>query len=53
MKEICTFCGMVANIAPSDHMERYGHAPTVWRNGREYQFSLARFRFEPIPGKRV
>lgn len=38
-REICTYCGMVANIDPFLHMQRYGHRPVVLRDGVEYRFS--------------
>ena len=32
--ETCARCGMVANLDPWLHAERYGHQPQVWRDGQ-------------------
>lgn len=34
MRELCTRCGMVANIDPWLHASRYRHQPTVIRDGK-------------------
>jgi hypothetical protein len=33
MKETCILCGMVANVDPWTHQERYRHVPKVIRDG--------------------
>ena len=50
MRETCVKCGMVANVDPSLHHERYGHRPEVIRNGRLYRFSYYGYRFQPVRG---
>lgn len=44
--EICTRCGMVANLDPWTHTERYGHAPEVVRDGIAFRFNSSG-RFVP------
>lgn len=43
--EICARCGMVANLDPWLHTERYGHRPEVIRAGARLRFSLQTARF--------
>lgn len=35
--EICVRCGMVANVDPWFHAQRYGHQPAVVRDGVAYE----------------
>ncbi|SIH23057.1 Uncharacterised protein [Mycobacteroides abscessus subsp. abscessus] len=35
-RETCTLCGMVANLDPWLHAQRYGHEPVVTRGGIAY-----------------
>ncbi|WP_165689214.1 hypothetical protein [Mycobacteroides abscessus] len=37
MNETCIRCGMVANVDPWFHAERYGHQPAVVRDGVAYE----------------
>ena len=45
MKEKCMRCGLVANLDPRLHAERYGHDPTVWLDGRAYVFDWSTYAF--------
>lgn len=45
MREICKRCGMVANVDPSLHHERYAHLPVVLRDGTFYEFSYHTYTF--------
>jgi hypothetical protein len=45
MKETCIICGMVANIDPSLHHQRYRHLPRVRRDGRTLEFSYLTYAF--------
>lgn len=38
-RETCAVCGMVANLDPFLHAQRYGHQPEVVRDGVTYRFS--------------
>jgi hypothetical protein len=38
-RETCVRCGMVANIDPAFHEERYGHRPAVRRDGQLFEFN--------------
>jgi hypothetical protein len=45
MIERCTICGMVANVDPSEHAERYAHTPRVRRDGVVLEFDFATYTF--------
>jgi hypothetical protein len=45
MRETCVICGMVANIDPSLHAERYAHTPEVIRDGQRFRFSFQTYAF--------
>ena len=47
IREICTRCGMVANLDPSLHTERYGHKPEINRDGKHMFFCFHRYAFTP------
>ena len=49
-RETCVVCGMVANVDPSLHTERYGHAPEVRRDGRRYRFDFQTYTFRTLVG---
>lgn len=44
-REKCVRCGLVANIDPSLHAERYDHNPAVWRDGRVLEFDWTTYTF--------
>lgn len=48
-REKCIRCGMVANVDPSLHTERYGHVPEVIRglgtSARRLRFSFETYAF--------
>jgi hypothetical protein len=48
--ETCSTCGMVANLDPSLHTERYGHVPTVIRDGVPHVFDFTNYTFQPAQG---
>lgn len=48
MKESCVICGMVANVDPALHTERYGHVPEVIRDGVRRRFSFQSWTFQPV-----
>lgn len=50
MRETCTICGMVANVDPSLHTERYGHKPRVIRDGIRLEFDFHTYSFSRIVG---
>lgn len=47
-RESCTRCGMVANVDPSLHAERYGHDPVVRRDGVELEFDWETYTFGEV-----
>lgn len=44
-RETCVVCGMVANVDPSLHTERYGHRPEVVRDGVRLRFDFHTYTF--------
>lgn len=44
-REKCTHCGMVANVDPSEHAERYGHTPRVRRDEDLLDFDFTTYAF--------
>jgi hypothetical protein len=47
-REVCMVCGMVANLDPGLHSERYAHPPVVKRNGRLWRFSFYTYSFSEL-----
>lgn len=47
MREECVKCGMIANIDPSLHTERYAHVPEVIRDGVLHRFDFSTYTFQP------
>ncbi len=45
LREACAICGMLANVGPSEHTERYGHKPVVVRDGRLLEFDFRTYAF--------
>lgn len=45
VRETCIICGMVANLDPSLHTDRYSHRPEVIRNGQRLRFSFHTYAF--------
>lgn len=43
--ERCVTCGMIANLDPSLHHQRYRHLPRVRRNGKLLQFDYRTYAF--------
>ena len=43
--EQCAICGLVANVDPSLHRQRYRHTPEVWRDGRRLRFDWHTYTF--------
>lgn len=46
--ERCTVCGMIANVDPSLHAERYAHIPRVRRDGVELEFDFGTYAFTAV-----
>lgn len=44
-RESCAVCGMVANLDPSLHHQRYRHLPRVRRDGELWEFSYRTYAF--------
>ena len=49
IREQCLRCGMVANLDPECHHERYGHRPVVERDGDRLRFDYGTNSFQLFP----